>query len=89
LDVNSATQRVDNTRKQHEQAIAGGPYDPATVFTDLGTDKFIVMGFQLSERALVVGADQPAVADDISRKNGGHTSLDTLWLQGALNDGAK
>jgi hypothetical protein len=61
----------------------------ATVFTDLGTDEFIVMGFQLSERALVVGADQSAVADDISRKNGGHTSLDTLWLQEALHDGAK
>jgi len=89
LDLNSATQCVDDARKQDEQAITGGPYDPASVFTDLGTNECIVMGFHLSERALVVGADQPAVADDISRKNGGHTSFDTLWLQGSLHNGAK
>ena len=85
LDVNSATQRVDNTRKQHEQAIAGGPHNSAAEFLDFGNNQSVVEVFQVGVRALVIGAYQPAVADDVGYKNGHQTPLDAFAHQRSLH----
>jgi hypothetical protein len=40
------------------------------MFLDLGVDQFAAMGFQPRERALLVGAHEPAVTRDVRNENG-------------------
>src|SRR5262245_35510627 len=47
---------------------------------DLRIDDLAVMGIQLGEGALIVGADQAAIAGDIGHQNGHQPSLDLLAL---------
>src|SRR5437660_11228262 len=82
FNLNGATQRVDDARKQDQHSVAGRPYDPAAVFLDFGLNELTVMSVQLSERALVVSTYQAAVADHIGHKDGRQPPFHTLARQG-------
>jgi hypothetical protein len=84
LQLDCATQCIDDACEYDKQAIAHGSYNPAAVFLDFGKHERVVMRFQLSERAFVVSAYQPAVPGDIGHENGRQTPLDTLALQSSL-----
>ena len=48
---------------------------------NLGIDQLAPMGLQLREGPFLVGANQPAVAGDICRENGGQPAFDTFHSQ--------
>jgi hypothetical protein len=54
--------------KQNEQAIACRPYDMPPILPDFRFDQRIVVRFQLTEGALIIGPHQPAVAHDVGGK---------------------
>jgi hypothetical protein len=85
LNLDCAPQAVDDARKQDQQAIASGPYNSTAEFLDFGTNERIVEVFQVSMRALVIGAYQPAIADDVGCKNGHQTPLDAFAHQSSLH----
>jgi len=89
LDLDRATHRVHDACKQNEQAVAGRPYDSATMFFDFGLDELTVMGIQLSGGAFVVSAYQAAVAGYIRDQNGHQPSLDFLAGYGFSAKGEK
>jgi len=78
LDLDGATQRVHNARIEDEQSVASRPYDPAAVFLDLGLNELSLMSVQLGEGALVVGANQTAVAGYIRHQNSHQSAFDLL-----------
>jgi len=61
LDLHGTTQSVHGTDEQDQQAVAGCPYDTATVFFDLGFNKLSMVSGQLSQGAFIVDADEAAV----------------------------
>jgi len=81
LNLDGAPQAIDDARKQDQQAIASGSYNSAAEFPDFGTNERIVQHFQVGVRALVIGAYQPAIADDVGCKNGHQTPLDAFAHQ--------
>jgi len=50
----------------------------APAFNDFGIDQLGTVRFQPCEGPLLVGADQPAVARDISDENGGQPAFDAF-----------
>ena len=59
--------RIDDAGEFHQHAVAGGLDDAAVVLGDAGVDQFAAVRFERRERADLVGAHQPAVADHIRR----------------------
>ena len=43
LDLGGAADRIHDTRKFHQQSVAGGLHDPAAVLDDLGVDELPAM----------------------------------------------
>jgi hypothetical protein len=78
LDFHRATQRGDDTLKQHEQAVTGRSHNPATVLRDLRLDAHRVVRVQLGYGALVVSADQTAIAGHIRHQDGRQPAFDRL-----------
>jgi hypothetical protein len=56
LDLDCASHRINCTRKQNQQPIAGRPYDPAPMFRDFGVHEGIMVSGQPIERAFIVSA---------------------------------
>jgi len=52
------------------------------MFRDCWLSKLTTAGIQAGEGPFLVGSHQPAVAVDISRKDGGKTALDVLFCHG-------
>ena len=69
LHLDRAPHRVDDAGKLYQQPVAGGLDDAAAVLGDLGVDQFAPDRLQRRERAFLVGAHQPRIADDIGRQN--------------------
>src|SRR5215469_5701365 len=68
LDVDGTAQSIQGTGELHQHTIAGGLHDASAVFTKLAINKRAPMRLESSKRALLVGAHQQAVADDIGRE---------------------
>src|SRR5262249_57044496 len=75
-----AAHGVDDARKLDQDAIAGGLDDAAAMIRDGGIDQLQSHGAQSRERALLVDADQPAVAGDVRRQHGRQPAFDALGL---------
>jgi hypothetical protein len=69
LDLYRATQRVHRTNEQDQQSVASSPYDPTTMFFNLGFNEFSMMRVQLGEGAFIVDAYQAAVAGYIRHQD--------------------
>ena len=66
-----ASDRVDDARKFHRQAVAGALDDGAVVLGDLGVDELAPQRLEAFERAFLVRFHQPRVARHIRGENGG------------------
>src|SRR5262249_24894554 len=75
LDCDGAAQSVDHARELRQQPVTGGLHDPPSVFVDFGVKQVSPKRSQPSERALLIGAYQPAVADHVGGHDGSKTTL--------------
>ena len=57
-----------------QHPVAGGLDDAAVVLRDRRIEEFTSVGVQPRQRAFLVDAHQPAVADDVGREDGGKPS---------------
>jgi hypothetical protein len=71
LNVDGATNGVDDADKFHQHPVAGGLDDPTPVLGDFGINQFLAMRLQLSKGSLFVNAHQLAVASNVGRQNRG------------------
>src|SRR5215475_6070823 len=69
LDLQGTTQRVHGADEQDQQAVARCPYDPTTVFFDLGFNDLGMVSVQQSQSAFIVDAYQAAVPGYIRHQN--------------------
>src|SRR5262245_66189517 len=69
LDLHSTAQSVHVTDEQDQQAVARCPYDPTTVFFDLGFNDLGMVSVQQSQSAFIVDAYQAAVPGYIRHQN--------------------
>ena len=65
LHFDGAAHGVDHAAKLDDRAVAGALDDPAAMGGDGRVDQVAAQAAQARERALLVGAGEPAVADDI------------------------
>jgi hypothetical protein len=65
LHVDGTAHRVDDARELDQQAVAGDPDDAAAMLLDHRVGEFAAQHLQPFERALLVDANEPRVADDI------------------------
>ena len=63
--------RIHHAREFGQEAVAHELEDMAVMLGDPGLEQFPAMGAQTRERASLVALHEPAVADNISSKNGG------------------
>jgi hypothetical protein len=60
------------------------------VFSHRRLKEFSVVGVQPSKRAFLVGAHEPAVADDVRRENGGYSwAYQAAWMHSAKSQIAR
>src|SRR5262245_57543192 len=69
LDLYGATQGIHGTDEQNQQAVACCPYDPTTVFFDLGFNQLSMVSVELGQSAFIIDAYQAAVAGHIRHQN--------------------
>src|SRR5579864_2060350 len=65
LHTNSASHRVDDAAKLDDRAIARALDDAPAMGGDRGVDQIAAQRPQARQRSLLVGAGEPAIADDI------------------------
>ena len=82
LDRDRAFDRVDRASELDQRAIAGELDHAAAVLGDQGFGEFDPMGLDPRERAGLVGADEPAVADHVH----GHDGRGLAAHGGGLHD---
>ena len=75
LQVDGATDGVDDAGEFGQQAVTRGLHQAATVFGEAGEEQVSLKGFQAPQRAFLIGAHQPAVARDIGGENGRKPSV--------------
>jgi hypothetical protein len=78
LDLHGTTQGIHGADEQDQQAVASSPYDPTTVFSNLGFDQFCVMSVQPSQGSLIVDAYQAAVTGYIRHQDCHKSAFDLL-----------
>src|SRR6516162_2938855 len=71
LHSDGATHRVDDTGELDQQPVARGLDDAAPMSADFGVDQLPAQDAQPRQSPLLVIADEPAVAGDIGRQDGG------------------
>src|SRR4029453_3348653 len=76
LNVDGATDGVDDADELQNHPIPAGLEDSAAMLGDLGIDQFLAMLLQLAKRAFLVGAHQPAVASNVHSQNRGKPPID-------------
>jgi hypothetical protein len=69
LDFDRAADRVDDAAKLDQSAVAGALDDASVMGGDRGVDEVASQTPKTSERAILVGARQPAVSDHVGNKN--------------------
>src|SRR5215510_2624961 len=68
LNLDAATNSVDDTAKFHENSIAGSLHDASVVDGDCRIDQVASQGTQPCQRAVLVRSGQPAESDDVRRE---------------------
>ena len=81
LHLDRAAHRIDDAGEFHQQAVAGGLDDAATVFGDLGIDQLAPVRFQPCERPFLVRTHQPRVAGHIGGEDRGQPAFDAFPSQ--------
>jgi hypothetical protein len=61
LDLDGAAHRIDDARKFHKHAVAGGFDDPPVMLPDLRVDELATMRLQAVEGAFLIRSHQPRV----------------------------
>ena len=84
LDVNGTADRIDDAGEFGQQAVARRLDQPSMMLGELGIEQRGAMGFQLSDGALLIGADQPAITGNIGCEHGRKPPVQTLGCQGCL-----
>src|SRR5262249_48813136 len=69
LNLDAATNSVDDTAKFHENSIAGSLHDASVVDSDCRIDQVASQGAQPRQRAVLVRSSQPAESDDVRRED--------------------
>src|SRR5262249_1553730 len=69
LNLDAATNSVDDTAKFHEDSIAGSLHDASVVDGDCRIDQVASQGTQPCQRAVLVRSGQPAESDDVCRED--------------------
>jgi len=67
LNLDAATNSVDDTAKLNEDAVAGSLHDTSVVDGDCRIDQVASQGTQPRQRAVFVGSSQPTESNDICR----------------------
>ena len=83
LKVDRASQRLGDALEFHQHAVAGRLDDTALALGDRRIDHLQSHGLQSSQSSLLVDFHQPAVSDDVRRKNCSETALHTLGFHRA------
>jgi hypothetical protein len=78
LNGDRAAHGIDGTGKLDQYSIASRLYDAAGMLGNLGVKQFTAMHLEARKRALLVIADQPAVAGDIGGEDGRQPPLHTI-----------
>jgi hypothetical protein len=76
LDINSALDRIDNTRKLDQQSVSGGFDDAAPEARDGRLDQFVEMGVEPIARPSLVFAHQPRITRHVGSEYCGEAALD-------------
>ena len=84
LDKDRTRHGVDDAGELHEHTVAHELDDVAIVLCDLDVDEIAPMSLQGIERACLIGAHEPAVANNISRKNRSQPSFHHISLGAAV-----
>src|SRR5262245_1200771 len=69
LNLDAATNSVDDTAKFHKNSIAGSLHDASVVDGDCRIDQVASQGTQPCQRAVLVRSGQPAESDDVRRED--------------------
>jgi hypothetical protein len=81
LHLDRTAHRIDDARKLHQQAVAGGLDDAAMVLGDLRIDELMAQRFEAFERAFLVRPHQPRIPRHIGGEDrgepadGGHLDI--------------
>ena len=78
LDLDGASDRIDDAREFDERPIASQLHGAAAVLFHLGVDELAAMGLQAGERPLLVRAHQARIARHIGGENGGQPAVDAF-----------
>jgi len=84
LDYHCAPDRIDDTGKFDQRAVACGLDDTAAMTGNRPVNQRSAMGFQRLHGADLVRLHKPAVADDIGGENGRQPAHNPLFAQGSL-----
>ncbi len=74
LHIGGIAQRIHDTRKLDQQAIAGRIGDAPAVLPDLRIDQLATMVSQRRQCALLVDGDEPAIASHVRRHDCGQSA---------------
>ena len=73
LHRDPAADRIDDARKLHQHAVAGGLDDPAVMLGDFRIEEFPAQRFETFECAFLVRPHQPRIAGHIGGEDRGET----------------
>ena len=76
LDRDGAGDRIDHAAELAERAVAHELDDAALVLRDQRLDESLAVILEALERSRLVALDQPRIADDVGRENGGEAAVD-------------
>ena len=79
LDADSAADGIDDAGELHQHAVTCGLDDAAVVPGDVGIDQFAAVRLERTQRCDLIGAHQPAVADDIGGEDRRKPSFDSAF----------
>jgi hypothetical protein len=74
LHLGGTPNRVHDTRKFHQHAVAGGLHNPPPVLHNFGIDEFAPMRFESFEGTFLVRSHQPRIARHVGGENSGETT---------------
>ena len=81
LNLDCASRCVHGAGELNQHAVARGLDDAAAMLDDLGIDKSFSECLQLAERALFIGAHEPAITGDIRRQHRRQSSFNPFLDQ--------
>jgi len=82
LDLDGTTQGIHGADEQDQQAVARCPYDPTTVFFDLGFNELSIVSVQLREGTFIIDTYQAAVSGYIRHQDCHKSAFDFLTGHG-------